>query len=103
MCGQDVTMIEPRLVIWNHLEAIPTKEFFFIFFFPVVFLLCGKKKKKKKSWAVPGEFDSSLSRDMTAIRVEEPDLFFLDFFLFVYLERQYFFNLMEFHYPTYLY
>ena len=47
MCGQDVTMIEPRLVIWNHLEAIPTKEFFFIFFFPVVFLLCGKKKKKE--------------------------------------------------------
>ena len=77
MCGQDVTMIEPRLVGWNHLEAIPTKVFFyylflFSFFF---FLLCGKK-----SWAA-GEFDSFLSGYMTGIGVEEPDLFFLDFSL----------------------
>ena len=99
MCGQDVTMIEPRLVIWNHLEAIPTKEFFFIFFFSVVFLLCEKKKELGCCWWIW----FLLSSDMTAIREEEPDLFFLDFFLFEYLERQYFFNLMEFHYPTYLY
>ena len=40
--------------------------------------------KKKKSWAVAGEFVSFLSSDMTAIRVEEPDLFFLDFsFLYI--------------------
>ena len=53
-CGQDVTMIEPRLVIWN-LEAIPTKEFFLFSFF----LLSSSYVKKKKSWAVAGEFDSS--------------------------------------------
>ena len=79
MCGQDVTMIEPRLVIWN-LEAIPTKEFFLFSFF----LLSSSYVKKKKSWAVAGEFVSFLSSDMTAIRVEEPDLFFLDFsFLYI--------------------
>ena len=44
MCGQDVTMIEPRLVIWN-LEAIPTKEFFFLFSF---FLLSSSYVKKKE-------------------------------------------------------
>ncbi|KAK4598768.1 hypothetical protein RGQ29_015996 [Quercus rubra] len=43
MCGQDVTMIEPRLVIWN-LEAIPTKEFFLFSFF----LLSSSYVKKKK-------------------------------------------------------
>ena len=79
MCGQDVTMIEPRLVIWNHLEAIPTKVFFLLSPFSVVFLLC-----ERKSWAAAGEFDSFLSGDMTGIGVEEPDLFFLDFsFLYI--------------------
>jgi len=73
MCGQDVTMIEPRLVIWNHLEAITTKVFFYyLFFFSVVSYV-------KKCWAAAGEFDSFLSGDMTGIGVEEPDLFFLDF------------------------
>ena len=60
---------------------------------------------KKKSWAVAGEFDSFLSSDMTAIRVEETDLFFLDF-SFLYIQREavfFFFNLMKFHYPTCLY
>ena len=75
-----MTVIEPRLVIWNHLEAILTKEFFFILFF----LLSSSYAKKTQSWAVADEFDSFLSSDMTAIRVEEPDLFFLDFsFLYI--------------------
>lgn len=54
MCGQDVTMIEPRLVIWNHLETISTKVFFYnlIFFFPVVSYV--KKKKKKEAGLLLG-------------------------------------------------
>ena len=79
MCGQDVTMIEPRLVIWNHLEAIPTKVFFYyLFFFSVLSYV------KKSAGPAAGEFDSFLSGDMTGIGVEEPDLFFLDFsFLYI--------------------
>ena len=74
-----MTVIEPRLVIWNHLEAILTKEFFLFSFF-----CCLPPMRKKRSWAVADEFDSFLSSDMTAIRVEEPDLFFLDFsFLYI--------------------